>query len=370
MVNILVMNVSFTQRGEWELEQTSWIQQAAFFILETFFYSKFFVIFSLLFGMGVALQIQRAKVKGTFRNSFFIRRFTSLFLFGVMHILFIWSGDILHLYGALGFLLLFLFRFSAKVLLWTAIIVFVFPFYSEIFDWILQFLQFDHYSPLGRLSGDTIKELKLNGSYISGIQLRLKEYAYAMSLMYTGIGPIALSMMLLGGLLVKRGVLDHLSSWMHKTRIPLLITLIILTAYRFFLLYYIVPNFEVEHGSMLSFLFISLLYLADISLSLSYLWIIAYLLRTKSFHRVLSPLQYVGRTAFTNYILQSIIGYLIMRTFGYYQSFSAIECILIVLIVFTFQILISKVWLRYYRFGPLEWVWRCISYWKVLPIRK
>ena len=126
----------------------------------------------------------------------------------------------------------------------------------------------------------------------------------------------------------------------------------------------------VEHGSIISFILMSIYYLSDISLSLLYLWLIAYLLRRNTFSKLISPLRYVGRMAFTNYILQSVVGYIIMRSFNFYHSFSVVDCILIVMITFSFQIVLSKLWLKYYRFGPLEWLWRCISYWKILPIRK
>ncbi len=370
MVNILVMNASFTFRGEWEAEQSGWLQKASFFFLETFFYSKFFVIFSFLFGMGVALQIQKAKEKNTFSNLFFIRRFGSLFLFGAMHILFIWSGDILHLYGALGFLLLPVFRFSARILLWLAITVFIFPFYGEIFEFVVNSMSFDFHKPLAELSRESIIELKQNGSYWSGVELRLKEYSFAMDFLYSGIGPVAFSMMLFGGYLVKRNILFNIPEWLNKSRLTLFTSLIIFTTYRFVLLYCVLPNFEIDHGSFLSFVLMSIFYLSDITLSLTYLWIIAYLLRSSTFKQVLSPLQYVGRTAFSNYIIQSTIGYVIMRTFGYYQSFSAFECILVVLSIFSFQVVISKIYLTYFRFGPLEWLWRCISYWKLLPLKK
>lgn len=370
MVNILVMNAAFTFRGEWEAEQTAWWSEVSFFILETFFYSKFFVIFSLLFGMGVALQIQRAKEKGKFSNLFFLRRFGSLFLFGVLHILFIWSGDILHLYGAYGFLLLTVFRYPAKVLLWLAIIVFIFPFYEEIFNWLINLLKIDYHSPLVEISKEDIIQLKQDGSYLSGIILRIKEYLFAMDFLYTGIGPVALTMMLFGGYLVKKGFLSAIDKWLIRSQPYLIIITVTLLAYRFFLLFYIVPKEMVEHGSIISFILMSIYYLSDISLSLLYLWLIAYLLRRNTFSKLISPLRYVGRMAFTNYILQSVVGYIIMRSFNFYHSFSVVDCILIVMITFSFQIVLSKLWLKYYRFGPLEWLWRCISHWKILPIRK
>ncbi len=370
MVNILVMNVSFAYRGEWEAEQFGWLQQASFFVLETFFYSKFFAIFSLLFGMGVALQIDRALEKGQYKTSFFIRRFGSLFLFGVAHVLFIWSGDILHLYGMCGFLLLLFFKLPTRALLWSAILVFLFPFYSKLFEVFVTWLEFDYSTPLSTLSREEIFELKHHGSYWSGIKLRLKEYAFAMGLIYSGIAPVALSMMLLGGYLVKKGFLHNISSWVDRVKVPLFIVLAVLLVFRFTLIYWVIPSFDIPFGSALSITLYTFYQLSDILLSLSFLWTLTYLLRSPLLRRLIAPLRHVGRTAFSNYIMQSVLGYLIMRTFNGYESFSAAQCILIVIMVFVAQVLLSKLWLSYFQFGPLEWCWRCISYMKILPIKK
>lgn len=369
MVNILVMNVSFVYRFNWEAEQTGWLQEISFFVLETFFYSKFFAIFSLLFGVGVALQIQRMKERGTFQNSFFLRRFGSLFLFGILHILFIWSGDILHLYGLMGFALLLFFRGSARFLLWSAIVVFAFPFYGFVYQTIIDWLSLDYSGLLPELSREAILELKHHGSYSSGIVLRLKEYGFAMELILAGIAPVAFSMMLLGGYFVKKGWLNNLYDRLIKVRFYLFGFLLILVTFRFILIYGLLPNFEIPRGSALSIFFYTMYQLSDVSLSLSFLWILGYCWNKGYFQWILTQLQFVGKMAFTNYILQSILGYIIMRTLNGYEFFSVFQCILLVLGIYIIQIIFSKWWLSKYLFGPLEWIWRCISYWKILPIR-
>jgi uncharacterized protein len=130
------------------------------------------------------------------------------------------------------------------------------------------------------------------------------------------------------------------------------------------------PTFKIEFGSPISIALTTFFILSDLAISLSLLWFIAYLWNKNILKRLLSPLEYVGRTAFSNYIMQSIFGYLIMRTFNGYEYFSPFECILLVVGIFIIQIILSKLWLQRFRFGPLEWLWRCISYMKLLPIRK
>ncbi|MCZ4408380.1 DUF418 domain-containing protein [Cryomorphaceae bacterium 1068] len=370
MVNILVMDISFVYRGEWVTEQTGWIQDIPRFILEELFFGKFFTIFSFLFGAGVALQISKAKEKGSFSNLFFVRRFFSLFVFGVAHILFIWSGDILHIYGALGFLLLAFFRLKAKSLIWIASIIFLFPFYFQLVEWLINNqLGFDHMAPLADFSREQLAELKHNGSYLSGISLRLKEYSFVMIYVYAAMIPAALAMMLLGGAFVKKGMLNNLTMWVRKGRIIMPAAFVFFLAYRLILLYYVKPNFDVTPGSGLATFLMTIYYLADLIISLCYLWFLALVLQHPFPRKLLQPLANVGRMALSNYILQSLLGYFIMRTFNRYDTLSIAECVLIVIVIFSLQIIISKWWLSRFKFGPLEWLWRCISYWKILPIR-
>lgn len=370
MVNILVMNVCFVYRAEWEAEQTGWLQAISFFILEHVFYSKFFTIFSLLFGIGVALQIKRSKERGTFSNTFFARRFGSLFLFGVIHIILLWAGDILHIYGMLGFLLLAFFRLSGKALLWLSIIIFLFPFYNLIFEQIMEWLSFDYSSSLAELSREDIIELKHHGSYLSGIVLRLKEYAFASGLIYSAITPIALSMMLLGGYIVKKGWMENLYERLNRIKPYLLFTLSGFLIYRFIVYYWILPTYNIPHGSPLSVTLITLFQFSDILISLSLLWTLGYLWNKGMGTWFISKFQYVGRMALSNYIVQSVLGYLIMRTFNGYEYFSAFGCIILVVCIYSLQVVFSKLWLNKFQFGPLEWLWRCISYMKLLPIRR
>jgi len=370
MVNILVMNISFLYRGEWEAEQIGWAQDIPRFILEEFFYGKFFTIFSFLFGVGVALQISKAKQNGTFSRTFFIRRFFSLFMFGAAHILFIWSGDILHIYGALGFLLLGVFRLKANRLLWIGAIIFLFPFYFQLFEWVvIQQFGFDYMAPLAKFPREQLAELKHHGTYLSGISLRLREYAFVMGYVYAAMIPAALAMMLLGGAFVKKGMLKKSSLWVNRGKVIVPVTFILFLTYRLVLLYYVRPNFDIEQGTALSTFLMTVYYAADLIISLCYVWFLAFLLQRNFWQKALSPLAHVGRTALSNYILQSILGYLIMRTFNGYDSLSIAECVLIVSAFFAAQIVISKWWLTHFRYGPLEWLWRCISYWKLLPIR-
>jgi uncharacterized protein len=79
-----------------------------------------------------------------------------------------------------------------------------------------------------------------------------------------------------------------------------------------------------------------------------------------------------GQMAFTNYLMQSLICAVIFYGigFGLYGKLPRIEVYGVVSLIWIFQIIFSHIWLRYFRFGPLEWLWRSLTYWKIQPMRK
>ena len=105
-----------------------------------------------------------------------------------------------------------------------------------------------------------------------------------------------------------------------------------------------------------------------------YIYIIGFLLlltvnRVRPF---LTPLSNIGRTALTVYLMHTIIFSFIFYSFGLkqYGSLVPIQLFSIAIALFIADVILSIVWLRYFQYGPLEWVWRSLTYKKVLPIRK
>jgi uncharacterized protein len=85
-----------------------------------------------------------------------------------------------------------------------------------------------------------------------------------------------------------------------------------------------------------------------------------------------AKLALVGRMAFSNYILETIVCTTIFygHGFGRFARFDRLQGALIVLAVWTFLFILSQVWLRYYYSGPLEWLWRSLTYWRRQPFRR
>tara|TARA_B100000809_G_C14958068_1_gene466332 strand:- start:33 stop:731 length:699 start_codon:yes stop_codon:yes gene_type:complete len=224
-------------------------------------------------------------------------------------------------------------------------------------------------SYLQKITRENLIKLKREGSFINGIELRIKEYLFVIGLMFSSLFPYATSMALLGAYLVKKGTIKNLRESIDKIKIPFLSITFLFITYRFIFLYGIKPNFELEKGSIVRMILINLFILADMALALLYVWFIVYAYRFSLAKKLLFNFSFAGKMAFTNYILQSIIGYILMRSGGLYETLTPITAIIIVLIVFIGQVIISRLWLSIFKLGPLEWFWRCISYGKIIPIK-
>ena len=88
------------------------------------------------------------------------------------------------------------------------------------------------------------------------------------------------------------------------------------------------------------------------------------------FRKILNVFAPVGQMAFTNYLAQSIITAIIFLGFGLYGKLQRFEAYYIVGAIWVFQIVFSHIWLRYFRFGPFEWLWRSLTYWHKQPMKK
>ena len=114
-----------------------------------------------------------------------------------------------------------------------------------------------------------------------------------------------------------------------------------------------------------------LFYIGQLVMSAGYFGLVMYLLADEKWHRRLSVFAPMGRMALTNYIMQSVILSSIFYGYagGYYGEIARAPQMLIVLVIVIAQLLLSRWWLKSYAFGPLEWLWRCLSYKKLQTMR-
>ncbi|GEO08059.1 DUF418 domain-containing protein [Segetibacter aerophilus] len=120
---------------------------------------------------------------------------------------------------------------------------------------------------------------------------------------------------------------------------------------------------RVPHGALYD--------LRRLLLSLGHASLLMLIYRSQILPRLMKVLANVGQMAFTNYLMQSIICTLIFHGYGlgYYNQLKFHQLYYIVGAVWIFQMIFSYIWMRYYRFGPFEWLWRSLTYWKMQPMR-
>jgi uncharacterized protein len=364
------MNSTFLNQDEFAKQWTSNIDQFSTKILQLFFYTKFFPIFSLLFGLGISMQALKLFKKNKLSFSFFARRMFILFLFGVFHITFLWSGDVLNLYAIIGIFTTLLIRKSNKLILVISSIFLLFPFFDQLFEHIFNLVNFRPESYLKDYTGASVNEIIKNGTYIQGIKLRLLEYFSNVPMLFGFLAPIAISMFLLGLYLGKNKVYESLDLFIQKIKKPMLLITILTNIYRLTFLFILVKH-EIFSSEIYRATFIKLMVLCDVAMGLFYLWAIGWLYFNTRWKTILLPLKYAGRMALTNYIMQSFIGLIMFSSIGFsfYETLSPSKTLITAFIVFIFQIILSKIWLTYFKFGPFEWVWRCLTYRELLPMK-
>lgn len=371
VVNIFIMNSTFLNQDEFAKQWTSNLDVISKEILKLFFYTKFFPIFSLLFGLGISMQAVKFLEKNELSFSFFARRMFILFLIGIFHILFLWSGDVLNLYAIIGIFTTLMIKKSNKTILTLSVIFLLFPFYDQLFEYTFNVINFKPESYLKDYTGASVNEIIRNGTYKQGVNLRVLEYFSNTPMLFGFLAPIAISMFLLGLYLGKNKIHQSLDVFIKKITKPILIVTLFTNIYRVLFLFFLVKH-EIFSFEIYRQIFIKLMALSDVAMGLFYLWVIGWVYFNTKWKKLLLPLKYAGRMALTNYIMQSFIGLILFSSIGFslYETLSPSYALLTAFIVFILQVILSKIWLTYFQFGSIEWIWRCLTYKKVLPIKK
>lgn len=348
------------------------------FLVHFFVEGKFYSIFSFLFGFGFALQIAKAEERGDERASFFKRRMFWLLIIGFAHGFFIWAGDILSVYAISGFILILFRRKSNR-----SIIKWVVGFWlAPVLVYVLLYALFVNFAPpeasavapvAGQFAGwnKAVADVA-GGNYwqiFSDYNLKYIAGRYA-GLFFEMRWTKLLAMFLLGFYAYRRGIFHNLSEHRPFIRRVLIYGLIL----------GIIGNAVLAWTMSVQNLFIpsavgilgTIGYVVGVpSLALAYVAAIALLWRKDLWQRVLSILAPVGRMALTNYIMQSVICVFLFYGYGFglYGSFYAAKATLAALAIFVFQIIFSTVWLRFFTHGPLEWIWRQLTYKRRMSLR-
>lgn len=332
--------------------------------IDIFIQRKFITLFFFIFGMGFAAQLQRAEARSARFVSFYRRRLAALTLFGLVHGIAIWSGDILLTYAFAGMLLLAFRNYSQKAILGASAWIAFLPMlgitgYAVAFGWRRGAENVD----LERVAH--LIPIYAFGSLPAILKQNLLEWIHqwqsqggADEWWSQGFAVLSVSLFLLGIWVVRDGILEHLVDYrlvfkrVAAVCLPVGVVLNIGAV--------LIPGGWVE--GMLD------TYAAPV-LSAGYAAALMVLLQKTPWRRRLMPFAAVGRMALTNYLAQSVLCVAFFRMTHLYGVCGPAWDLLPTVVLFGIQVWLSNWWLKHYRFGPMEWVWRGLTYGSLPPLQ-
>ena len=335
--------------------------------IDIFIQGKFISIFSFLFGMGFAIQMSRAEERGVKFLSFYPRRLLALALFGVIHGIFIWAGDILLTYALSGAILLLFRKRQQKTLLWWAGSLFSIPIVVSTVFLCLYFSRFRRPWMVPK-PPDVQKYYGIINIYAHGTvrQIFAQNWVeWKQQLPFELFAIYATGLFLLGMWVWRAGIVQRLDEykpvlkWVCKWCLAVgLIVNIYVTIERL-----VIPLGTVSMWGFAA----GVLYLPGTHImSAGYISGLALLFLNVDWRRVLMPFAAVGRMALTDYLMQSALCTLFFYhyTTGLYGRIGPAWGLVPTVVLYGAQVAFSNWWLKRYRFGPMEWLWRGLTYGK------
>ena len=346
-------------------------------IIGIFFTGKFFALFSILFGLSFSIQMESAQNKGQKFGGRFIWRAFLLFLIGWVHQLF-YRGDILTIYAVLAPFIIPFYRMSTKWLLITAGLIFLgLPrfisfaiFGSDSITGVHSMMDNNH--ELVKNYIDTIT----NGSlgevfYLNATYGMLTKIDFQVS--FFGRFYYTFAYFLIGLWLGRIGLFRDLSSYSKKIKDFMLWSIgALILSVGFVIATFATAPQPIDFSTWQFALGMNFMDWVSISMASIILCGFLMLYQKESWKKRLAFFAPYGRMALTNYFMQSVIGTFIYFGWGlgYIGHFGALICFLLGVGVIIIQTLLSKYWLKRFRYGPLEWLWRCGTYLKWQPFLK
>ncbi|RYY27546.1 MAG: DUF418 domain-containing protein [Sphingomonadales bacterium] len=330
-------------------------------------------LFSMLFGLGFALFLDRAQARGADGTRLYLRRLSFLLILGVAHALLLWMGDILNAYAAMGFLLILTRRWPNWALLVAGLAL-------TLLTTVALRLYADMTVPQGQApwwvaiqdAGTARRYAVFMGhdylAYVRELWIGSTAELYLMPIGPAYLGWI-LGRFLLGSWIFRQG-------WMQNTQLyaagfrkwaPILLVSGLLIAGIGPLLY----NLGIKVPSPWNYGMNLLGRTSQLLLPLGYAATLVVLWHKGRMKRLLSGLGAAGQMALTNYLTQSLLFFFVFYGFGLglLPYAGATFSLLLALGFYALQIAFSIWWLKRYRFGPAEWVWRSFTYGERQPFK-
>lgn len=351
--------------------------RAAEVFMTVFFAGKANSIFSLLFGVGLTIQMQRAEAKGQDVARMHWRRLGILFLIGAVHAIFIWDGDVLHNYAVMGIVLWALRRSSNRTLFSVIALSLAIPLGYLVYSTLANIPQSPSVAELAQLARDDMRIFQ-QGTYWEQVGARV----WHLKLSYVDMGMRGLGQplwyfmltttMVMGLYAGREKILSNIEA--NRERIRRITGWCLAIGLASALVAGILTLFHKPDDSLtpVSFLMAFLYTVNRPMLCIAYVGVLALLLLRPGSQRVLSWLGPAGRMPLTNYLMQSILATTLFNSYGF-ALFGRVGPLLglgISIALFVLQVLYSHAWMRRFQYGPLEWFWRYAAYGQAPPMRR
>ncbi len=357
VVNVLGFNASFFDFGGFYSHLPDAFQVKFYTIFISLTADKFIFLFGFLFGYGIFLQYQKFENLSKDFVGFFSRRMLVLAFFGILHILFLWAGDILFLYSIAGLLMLVFYKLSYRWLIPIAVF-----FYFFIGIW----LTISVWIPLPEAMSSTCtvclekaKIIYATGNYKDCFILRLHEYFAFRNINAFYYLPKIIGISLFGFVAAKSQLHEKVKANPLKWSIVLFFVAV-LAVFSYFN-YDKIVDFKSPFANAV---FMTTYESMNIFVACSYLLFIMIIASNMYIAKFLKPIALMGRMSLTNYIMQSLILSVIFYGwgFGFFGQTKLTSLLVIAISVYVFQVIVNLIWFKFYKQGPLEKLWRNLSY--------
>lgn len=320
LLGIILTNIIsiFVLTAPTNYDQASYLKFIDFFVE-----SKFFTIFTFLFGVGFYIFIRNAKAKQLNSNIVFIRRLVILACFGILHQM-LQPGEALLLYSIIGLILLPCFYFKRYINLIIGLILLAICLY---------------------IGNKTILPIPYFILGLAAGQFNIFENIKTKALIVI----VSVS-----------GVISALS-WI------LLNKSYVFPTYKF--LEDSSNNELIDKYVQNKDLYDQLIVVTSPFIALFYVSLLLLIIKVRSFAKILSPLRLYGRMALTNYVGQTLLIWLVILCVDSDQV-DYMDTLWICIAIYILQLLFTSIWLKYFKYGPLEYIWRMGTYWKWFSLIK
>ncbi|WP_407351076.1 DUF418 domain-containing protein [Luteimonas sp. R10] len=374
LLGIFLVNIEWFTRpwqefGNGVASGLAGIDHAAAWGVHVFVAGKFWILFSLLFGIGFAVMMARAEKAGRPFRALYLRRTAALLVIGIAHALLLWAGDILHTYALAALLLLALRDLRPRTQLVLGLSIYYGLCLLALLGAAVAGLVpgAAEEGAARAFSADPGATAEAARAYAEGGFARVsgqRAADFARFLLNDFfVVPMALGVFLVGSWLLRSGRIGDVAAQRPFFRrlagfgLPLGLGLSLWAAS-------IGVGLDAAGNDARWLLANALMSLGALPLALGYLALVALAWSTDAGARALGLLAPAGRMALSHYLLQSLVGSLVFYGYGLalWGRIGHAGLLLLAAVVFALQVATSRWWLARFRFGPVEWLWRWATY--------